>query len=73
MSATIVVAEDDRNILISIEFLLRNAGYDVIAATDGAHAWAALEGIKPELLVLDVMLPALDGLELCRRVRATSA
>ncbi len=70
-----LVIEDDHNILISIAFLLKNAGYEVITASDGVRGWAALEDLepKPDLAVLDIMLPALDGYELCRRVRATPA
>ena len=70
MSRRILIAEDDHNILISIKFLLENAGYDVITTTDGARAWEALESVMPDLAVLDIMMPALDGFELCRRVRA---
>ena len=73
MSARVLVVEDDHNILISIEFLLINAGYTVVTASDGVRGWAALEEHKPDLAVLDIMLPALDGYELCRRVRATPA
>lgn len=68
---TILVAEDDPNILISLNFLLKNAGYAVITADNGQHAWAALQKHAPDLVVLDVMLPVIDGLELCRRIRAT--
>ena len=73
MSARVLVVEDNHNILISIEFLLRNASYAVITASDGVRGWAALEEHQPDLVVLDIMLPALDGFELCRRVRATPA
>ncbi len=73
MSARVLVVEDNHNILISIEFLLKNAGYTVITAGDGVRGWAALEDHQPDLVVLDIMLPALDGFELCRRVRATPA
>ena len=50
--------------------MLSNAGYEVITASDGVLGWAALEDLKPELAVFDIMLPGLDGYELCRRVRA---
>ena len=73
MSQCILIAEDDHNILISIEFLLKTAGYTVLTASDGVSAWAALEDQRPDLVVLDIMLPALNGYELCKRVRATPA
>ena len=73
MSARVLVVEDNHNILISIEFLLQNAGYAVITANDGVRGWAALEDHQPDLVVLDIMLPELDGFTLCRRLRATPA
>lgn len=65
----IIVAEDDPSILISIEFLLTNAGYDVTTADNGGLAWQLLQHHAPDLVVLDVMLPVIDGLDLCRRIR----
>ncbi len=70
MARHILIAEDDTNILISIEFLLSNAGYRVTTADNGARAWSALQTQVCDLVVLDVMLPVIDGLELCRRIRA---
>ena len=69
----ILIAEDDPNILISLEFLLSNAGYRVITAAHGEAALATLNNESPTLLVLDVMLPMIDGLEICKRVRANPA
>jgi two-component system alkaline phosphatase synthesis response regulator PhoP len=71
MSPRILIAEDDANILISIEFLLCNAGYTVVASDNGEKAWAALQAEGCDLVVLDVMLPLVNGLELCKRIRAT--
>jgi DNA-binding response OmpR family regulator len=70
MTRHILIAEDDTNILISIDFLLSNAGYRVTTADNGARAWSALQTQVCDLVVLDVMLPVIDGLELCRRIRA---
>jgi DNA-binding response OmpR family regulator len=70
VSAGILIAEDDASILLSLEFLLRNAGYAVTAAATGDAAWRALDAAPPRLAILDVMLPAIDGLELTRRMRA---
>ena len=69
----ILIAEDDPNILISLEFLLSNAGYRVITAAHGEAALATFDYESPTLLVLDVMLPMIDGLEICKRVRANPA
>jgi len=73
MSHRILIAEDDSNILISIEFLLCNAGYTVVATDNGEKAWSALQAEGCDLVVLDVMLPVVDGLELCRRIRTTAS
>ena len=70
MTRHILIAEDDTNIVISIDFLLSNAGYRVTTADNGARAWSALQTQVCDLVVLDVMLPVIDGLELCRRIRA---
>jgi DNA-binding response OmpR family regulator len=71
MSYRVLVAEDDPSILISLEFLLKNAGYAVMTADNGQQAWEMLQQQTHDLVVLDIMLPAIDGLELCRRIRAT--
>ena len=73
MSATVLIAEDDPNILISLSFLLSNAGYSIVTASDGTKAWTLYEAQRPALAVLDVMLPGIDGFELCRRIRAAPA
>lgn len=70
MSLSVLVVEDDPNILLSVQFLLQNAGYEVVTASDGLQAWTLLQSHAPRLVVLDVMLPGLDGFELCRRIRA---
>lgn len=72
MGRHILAAEDDPSILISIEFLLKNAGYSVTTANSGDRAWEMLQEKAPDLAILDVMLPSIDGLELCRRLRATA-
>lgn len=73
MSVSVLVVEDDPNILLSVQFLLQNAGYQVSTANDGLQAWSLLQHDAPQVVVLDVMLPGLDGFELCRRIRASEA
>jgi len=73
MSKRILVAEDDPSILLSLEFLLKSRGHQVTAVANGEAAWRALAQDPPDLALLDVMLPALDGLEICRRMRAHDA
>jgi two-component system response regulator MprA len=66
----VLVAEDDRNVRESLSMALDVAGYDVEAVSDGQAALDAFMSCEPNVIVLDVMMPVLDGLEVCRRVRA---
>lgn len=68
--STILIAEDDRGVRQSLERALRFEGYDVTTAKDGAEAIVSLTEDPPDLLVLDVMMPKVDGLTVCRRLRA---
>ena len=65
----ILAVDDDRNNLKMLAFLLGEEGYEVITADNGATALELLETQHPDLLILDVMMPQLDGFEVCRRVR----
>ena len=69
MPQRILIAEDEPNIVISLEFLLTSAGYEVAVARDGASALAMVDHLRPDLVVLDLMLPAVNGFEVCRRIR----
>jgi two-component system response regulator ChvI len=70
--AVIALVEDEQNIWDTVAFALRKEGYRVLAFGDGEQAWQAFERSLPDLIVLDILLPHLDGLELCRRIRAHS-
>lgn len=69
MTKKILVVDDEENILISIEFLLQRAGYEVAVARDGDEALAQAERFSPDLVLLDVMMPKKDGYEVCRILR----
>jgi DNA-binding response OmpR family regulator len=69
MSDTILIADDEPNILISLEFLLKRAGYQVSLARDGLEALAAIQAQRPALVLLDVMMPGKTGFEVCQAVR----
>ena len=71
MAPTILVVEDDRQIRSVVEGYLQKAGYHVHSAADGVTGLALAQQEKPTLLVLDLMLPGLDGLEIARRLRAS--
>ena len=67
---TVLLAEDEPNIVESLTFLLERAGYVVSVATDGQQALDHALNHQPDVLILDVMLPKLDGYEVARRLRA---
>lgn len=69
MKPLLFVVEDDRDIASLIQFNLRGSGFDSLHFTRGDHAFEAALAKPPSLFLLDVMLPGLDGLQLCRRIR----
>jgi two-component system response regulator MprA len=69
-SATILVVDDDRAIRESLDRALALEGYRVVAATDGAQALELVAEQQPDVIVLDLMMPNVDGLTVCRRLRA---
>ncbi len=71
MKPTILVIEDDAQIRRVLEGYLQQAGYRVLSATDGITGLSLAQQTKPALLILDLMLPGLDGLEVARRIRAS--
>ena len=72
MSKTILIVDDDPTIRDVLERYLRREGYAVRAAADGQAALQEVRSHKPDLVVLDLMLPGVDGWEICRRLRAES-
>jgi DNA-binding response OmpR family regulator len=72
MAQKILIIEDEDGIIHLLNLYLRNAGYDVVVATDGADGLALHARTHPDLVILDIMLPAIDGFEVCRRIRAWS-
>ena len=67
--ATIALVDDDKNILASVTMLLEQEGYHVRTFSDGASALTALTATPPDLAILDIKMPRMDGMELLRRVR----
>ncbi len=70
--ATIALVDDDKNILTSVSMLLEQEGYHVRTYSDGASALTALSSTPPDLAILDIKMPRMDGLELLRRLRQTA-
>ena len=69
MGQRILIVDDEPNIAASLEFLLQRGGYDVRVAHNGEEALAQAESFRPELVLLDVMMPRLNGYEVCQRLR----
>lgn len=72
MAARVLIVDDEPNIIATVAPLLRARGYDVFSAMTGRAALEAVDREKPDLLVLDLGLPDIDGAEVCRRIRETS-
>ena len=69
-ASKVLIAEDEPHIVESLSFLLTREGYDVSSASDGEAAFARLWDVRPDLMILDIMLPRMNGFEVLRRVRA---
>lgn len=73
MGKKILIADDEPNIVISLEFLMQRNGYEVVTAGDGEQALHLLDTFKPDLILLDIMLPVRNGFEVCQRIRENPA
>ena len=70
MSKRVLIVDDEPNIVISVEFLMKREGFAVSVARDGEEALERIHSDRPDLVILDVMMPKLNGFEVCERVRA---
>ena len=70
MAGEILVVDDEPNIVLSLEFLMKKEGYGVRTASNGEEAMQAIRESKPDLVLLDVMMPRMDGYEVCQAVRS---
>ncbi|HEX7828015.1 MAG TPA: response regulator, partial [Thermoanaerobaculia bacterium] len=71
-NAVVAVVDDEDNIRETVAFALRREGYPVELYANGREAWRAFQQKLPGLVILDIIMPEMDGLELCRKVRAMS-
>ena len=71
-SRVVAIVEDEDGIRESVVFALEREGHAAAAYADGRRAWSAFDGALPDLVILDIGLPGMDGLELCRRLRTRS-
>jgi DNA-binding response OmpR family regulator len=70
MAKRILIADDEANIVASLEFLMRQKGYEVRTVGNGADALKAVAEFAPDLMLLDVMMPQMSGYDVCQKVRA---
>lgn len=73
MSNKILIADDEQNIVISLEFLMKREGFEVSVANDGEEALARIRSDAPDLVLLDVMMPKKTGFEVCQEVKSDPA
>ena len=66
----VLIADDEANIVVSLEFLMKREGHRISVARDGDAALAAIRELRPDLVLLDVMMPGMSGFEVCQAVRA---
>lgn len=69
----VLVVDDDPYILMSVEFLMKKNGYEVMVARNGSEAMGFLETGRPDLVLLDIMMPDVDGYSICRHIKSTPA
>ena len=67
---SVLIVDDEPNILLSLQFLMKKNGYEVRTAKDGEEALAEISRAAPDLVLLDVMMPKIDGFSMCERIRA---
>ena len=68
----ILIVDDEPNILLSLEFLMQKNGFEVLIARNGKEALAAIEREMPQIVILDIMMPDLDGYAICKFIRNES-
>lgn len=68
---SILIVDDEPNIVLSLQFLMKKAGYAVRTASNGEEALAEIARARPDLVLLDVMMPKIDGFTVCKTIRST--
>lgn len=70
MARDVLIVDDEPNIVLSLQFLMKKAGFNVRVARDGDEALAEVARARPDLVLLDVMMPKRDGFDVCQTIRA---
>ena len=66
----ILIVDDEPNIVLALELLMKKEGYEVHTVDDGERAVQAAKELRPDLILLDIMMPKMDGYEVCQRIRS---
>jgi DNA-binding response OmpR family regulator len=69
----ILIVDDEPNIVLSLDYLVRKKGYTPFIARNGSEALAIAEKEKPNLVVLDIMMPDIDGYEVCKQIKSNTS
>ena len=69
MNKKILIVDDEPNIIVPLQFLMEQNGYEVVVAATGEEAMESVAAITPDLILLDIMLPGVDGYEVCQNIR----
>ena len=70
MGKRILIVDDEPSIVVSLEWLMKREGFETVVAVDGEAALAAVAQGAPDLVILDIMLPSMNGFEVCQRIRS---
>ena len=73
MTRRVVIADDEPNLVLPLEYMLKREGYEVTVARDGQEALEAIARVHPHLVLLDVMMPRKSGFDVCQMLRADEA
>jgi DNA-binding response OmpR family regulator len=73
MKEKVLIVDDEPSILMSLEFLMHKEGYEVFVARDGAEALEIINKETPDIIILDIMMPDVDGYEVCQLVKASDS
>lgn len=71
MRAKVLIVDDEPNIVVSLQFLMKKGGFETSVARDGDEALVEVERFRPDLVLLDVMMPRRDGYEVCQQLRSS--
>lgn len=69
MPKKVLIVDDEPSIIVPLQFLMEQNGYETLVAFSGEEAMEAIEEHRPDLVLLDIMLPIIDGFEVCQRIR----